>query len=66
MYRRAWRESYRPYWLENNLAQYDIAIELWVSRIDRMRSAQRQLLYEGTLPTLAAMGIPAAPAAGGQ
>jgi hexosaminidase len=64
MYQRAWAKSYRPYWLENNLARYDLTIQLWVSRIDRMRSAQRQLMYDHTLPTAEAMGIPAADAGG--
>jgi hexosaminidase len=64
MYDRAWRKSYRPYWLRNNLVRYDMAIELWVSRIDRMRAAQRQLIYEHTLPTASAMGIPPAEKAG--
>ena len=59
MYEGEWRKSNRPYWLVNNLARYDIAIELWLSRIDTMRSAQRQLMYNHTLPPAAAMGIPA-------
>jgi hexosaminidase len=65
MYQRAWNDSYRPYWLGNNLVQYDIAIELWVSRIDKMRSAQRQLMYDHSLPSAADLGIPAPPPAGG-
>jgi hexosaminidase len=60
MYQRSWEKSYRPYWLGNNLARYDLAVDLWVSRIDRMRSAQRQLIYEHSLPTASVMGIPAA------
>ena len=61
MYKRAWGRSYRDYWLENNLARYNMAIELWLSRIDAMRSAQRQLMYDHTLPSAAALGIPARP-----
>ena len=59
MYERGWRKSYRPYWLENNLARYDGAIELWLSRIDKMRAAQRQMTNDHTLPTASEMGIPA-------
>lgn len=61
MYEKAWLESNRRYWLRTNLARYDMAIELWLSRIDKMRGAQRQLLYDHTLPTAAEMGIPAPP-----
>jgi hypothetical protein len=59
MYEAAWQKSYRPYSLRNNLVRYDLTIDLWVSRIDRMRAAQRQLMYEHTLPTATAMGVPA-------
>jgi hypothetical protein len=58
MYERAWNKSYRPFWLENNLIRYDMAIELWVGRIDKMRAAQRQLMYERTLPVASDIGIP--------
>lgn len=58
MYERAWNKSYRPFWLENNLVRYDMAVELWVGRIDKTRAAQRQLMYEHTLPPASEIGIP--------
>jgi hypothetical protein len=64
MYEHAWAESYRPYWLGNNLVRYDMSVQLWVSRIDKLRAAQRQLMYEQTLPRASELGIPSATDAG--
>src|SRR6187402_1952087 len=61
LYEQAWLKSYRPYWLHNNLARYDLTTQLWLSRIDKVRSAQRQWTATQTIPTAAELGIPAPP-----
>jgi hypothetical protein len=61
LYEQAWLKSNRPYFLRNNLARYDLTIELWLSRMDRFRSAQRQWSNSQTLPTAADLGIPPPP-----
>ena len=35
LYRQAWLRVNRPYWLENNLARYDKAAQLWIDRGDK-------------------------------
>ncbi len=61
LYEQAWLKSYRPYWLRNNLERYDLTIQLWLGRIDKVRSAQRQWDRSQSLPPAADLGIPAAP-----
>lgn len=61
LYEQAWLRSYRPYFLRNNLERYDYTIQMWLGRIDRMRTAQRQWANSQTLPTAAELGIPAPP-----
>lgn len=58
LYEQAWLRSYRPYWLSNNLGRYDAAIQLWLSRIDKVRAAQRQWTNDHTIPPASAIGIP--------
>jgi hypothetical protein len=59
LYEQAWLKSYRPYFLRNNLERYDYTIQMWLARIDRFRTAQRQWANSQTLPTAAELGIPA-------
>ena len=59
LYEQAWLKSNRPYFLRNNLERYDYTVQMWLSRIDRMRTAQRQWANSQTLPTAAELGIPA-------
>lgn len=61
LYEQTWLKSYRPYFLRNNLERYDYTIQMWLSRIDRMRTAQRQWANSQTLPPAAELGIPAPP-----
>ena len=61
LYQQAWLKSYRPYWLGNNLARYDLTIQLWLGRIDKVRTAQRQWDRSQSLPSAAEVGIPPAP-----
>ncbi|HTD96262.1 MAG TPA: glycoside hydrolase family 20 zincin-like fold domain-containing protein [Edaphobacter sp.] len=61
LYEQAWLKSNRPYFLRNNLARYDLTIQLWLERIDRVRTAQRQWSSSQTLPLASELGIPAPP-----
>lgn len=65
LYEQAWLKSYRPYWLQNNLQRYDLTIQLWLSRIDKVRSAQRQWDRSQTIPSASDLGIPPIPSAAG-
>jgi hypothetical protein len=61
LYEQAWLKSYRPYFLRNNLERYDMTIQLWLQRSDRVRIAQRQWTNSQTLPPASDLGIPAPP-----
>jgi hypothetical protein len=63
LYEAAWLKSYRPYFLRNNLERYDLTIQMWLQRIDRVRSVQRQWINAQTVPPAAELGIPAPPIA---
>ncbi|MGI4853158.1 MAG: glycoside hydrolase family 20 zincin-like fold domain-containing protein [Janthinobacterium lividum] len=63
LYEQAWLKSYRLYWLQNNLQRYDLTIQLWLSRIDKVRSAQRQWDRSQSIPPASDLGIPPLPAA---
>ncbi len=65
LYEQAWLKSYRPYWLQNNLQRYDLTIQMWLGRIDKVRSAQRQWDRAQSIPSAAEVGIPPAPAGTG-
>jgi len=58
LYEQAWLRSNRPYWLRNVLERYDMTIQLWLSRADRVRVAQRQWDTTHTLPPAADIGLP--------
>ncbi|WP_263384396.1 beta-N-acetylhexosaminidase [Granulicella arctica] len=59
LYEAAWLKSNRPYFLRNNLERYDITIQLWLQRIDKVRAAQRQWSNSQNIPAAADLGIPA-------
>jgi hexosaminidase len=61
LYRQAWLRVNRPYWLENNLARYDGAAQLWIQRGDRWSLVEQQWFEKHTLPSAAEAGLPAAP-----
>ena len=61
LYRQAWLRVNRPYWLENNLARYDISAQLWIQRGDRWSLVEQQWFEKHTLPPAAEAGLPAAP-----
>ncbi len=62
LYQQAWLRDSRPYWLENNLAHYDLAAQLWIGRGDRWNRVLEQWDQTHTLPTPAEAGMPAASA----
>ncbi|HEX9393883.1 MAG TPA: glycoside hydrolase family 20 zincin-like fold domain-containing protein [Gemmatimonadales bacterium] len=59
LYEAAWRRENRPYWIENVLARYDQAMQLWITRGDRVRDALHQWWDTKTLPKPEDLGIPA-------
>jgi hexosaminidase len=59
LYRQAWLRVNRPYWLENNLARYDKAAQLWIDRGDKWDLVKMQWFDKHTLPSLADAGLPA-------
>jgi hexosaminidase len=61
LYEAAWLKSYRPYFLRNNLERYDFTIQMWLQRIDKVRSAQRQWANSQSIPSAADLGIPPPP-----
>jgi hypothetical protein len=58
LYNQAWLRDNRPYWLENNLARYDAATQLWVGRGDRWNLVVHQWWDTQTLPPAAEAGLP--------
>ena len=63
LYESAWLRSNRPYWLRNNLELYDYAAQAWLTRMDKVHSAQRQWADTKSLPPAADLGIPTPPPA---
>ncbi len=59
LYETAWLKSNRPYFLRDNLARYDYTLDIWFSRIDKVRSAQRQWDRAQSIPPASDLGIPA-------
>jgi hexosaminidase len=57
-----WQRENRPYWLQNVLVRYDLAMQLWVSRSSRFTSAHNDWREHHTLPSPGDLGIPEAPA----
>jgi hypothetical protein len=64
LYDVAWRAENRPYWLQNVLVKYDLAMQLWQSRADRFAQARSELTRMKRLPSAAAVGIPPSPSSG--
>ena len=56
-----WLRTNRPYALRPVLEHYDYTVALWLSRMDKMRSVQRQWESTRTLPSAADAGIPQPP-----
>jgi hypothetical protein len=58
LYQQAWLRDNRPYWLENNLAHYDAAAQLWLGRSDHWDLVLYQWYETHTLPTAKEVGLP--------
>lgn len=63
LYRNAWLQENRPYWLDNVSAQYDMAMQLWIQRGHRFAETAWQYPQTHTLPKPEDMGLPPLPAA---
>jgi hexosaminidase len=61
MYADQWKLTYRPAGLRPVLEHYDYTIAQWYTRIDKLRSAQRQWSESKTLPPAIDLGIPTPP-----
>jgi len=59
LFKQAWLRDNRPYWLQNNLARYDRAAQLWIDRSARWNLVIDQWWERHTLPSLADAGLPA-------
>jgi len=59
MYQKIWLRDNRPYWLQNNLARYDLATQLWVGRSDRWHRVVDRWWETHTLPAPEEVGLPA-------
>jgi len=57
LYTQAWLRSNRPYWLRNVAALYTLKTQLWITRADEFKSAQRQWDDAHTLPAASEIGI---------
>ena len=58
VYRDVWLSENRPFWLNNVLAKYDIAQQMWIVRGDRFQKARRQWGQMKTLPPPEEVGLP--------
>jgi hypothetical protein len=58
-YEKAWLRENRPYWLHNVLARYDLAMQLWIERGDRVNLARQEWYRSHKLPPATSLGIPA-------
>ena len=60
LYQQAWLRDNRPYWLQNNLAHYDVAAQLWIGRADRWNLVVQHWWDTHALPPAAEVGLPTA------
>ena len=58
-YARVWHSENRPYWLDNVLVRYDLAIEQWQQRGWRFDAVTRSFDDHKDLPPAGAIGLPA-------
>lgn len=58
-YSDVWLMENRPYALNNVTARYDIAVQLWIQRADKLLAARDQWHDDHTLPPPETIGIPA-------
>lgn len=58
LYEQAWLCENRRYWLDNVLARYDMAMQQWIARADRVAAARRSYDRTRHLPPADSVGIP--------
>lgn len=58
LFSQAWLRDNRPYWLQNVLAQYDMAIQQWIARARQFDALRAQLSKTHTLPKAEDIGVP--------
>jgi hexosaminidase len=58
LFQQAWLRDNRPYWLQNVLAQYNMAIQLWIARGRQFDALRAQLPVTHTLPKAEEIGVP--------
>jgi len=56
LFRHAWLQENRPYWLDNIMARYDLAIQLWIQRANRFSEASSQYRVTHVLPNRRRLG----------
>ncbi len=57
LYKDAWLKENRPYWLDNVLAEYDLSMQLWIVRAEKLRAARQQWSSTHTLPSPELLGM---------
>jgi hexosaminidase len=62
LYRESWLAENRPYWLDNVLVRYDLRIQLWQQRGEKLELLNQQWQDKKGMPSASEAGIPAAPA----
>ncbi|MGB9408389.1 MAG: family 20 glycosylhydrolase [Terracidiphilus sp.] len=60
LYRHAWLQENRPYWLDNVMARYDLSMQLWIQRANRFSEASSQYRLTHALPRPEEVGLPIA------
>jgi hypothetical protein len=58
LFEQAWLRDNRPYWLQNVLAQYDMGIQLWITRSRVFDSLRAQFSKTHKLPKAEEIGVP--------
>ncbi|WP_263376486.1 beta-N-acetylhexosaminidase [Granulicella aggregans] len=61
LYRASWLAENRPYWLDNVLVRYDLQIEEWQRRGDKVNNLIDRWQQDKSLPTAKEAGIPPPP-----
>lgn len=58
LYRKAWLQENRPYWLDNITAQYDLAMQRWIKQEIRFDKAEHEWYQTKKLPRPEDVGLP--------
>jgi hexosaminidase len=61
LYRDSWLAENRPYWLDNVLVRYDLRIQMWQARGERIDQLNDEWQKTKMLPDAATAGIPLPP-----